>query len=184
MNNFLKPFEDRMKSSVSHYQDQLKSVRAGRANPGILDKITVEYYGQETPLNQIAGISVPEARLLVIQPYDVNSLSDIEKAIQKSDIGINPSNDGKVIRLAFPQLTTERREDLTKQVSGYGEEAKVAIRNIRRDAMDQIKKLEKDGEISEDDKHSTEDEIQELTDKYIENIDKVTKRKQSEIMEI
>lgn len=184
MNNFLKPYEEKMKSTVSIYTDDLKTIRAGRANPGVLDRITVPYYGQETPLNQIAGISVPEARLITIQPWDASILEEIEKAIQKSDIGINPSNDGKVIRLAFPPLTTERREELTKQVSGYGEESKVAIRNIRRDAMDQVKKLEKDGEYSEDMRRSTEDDIQDLTDKYIAEIDKITEKKQAEIMEI
>lgn len=184
MNNFLKPYEEKMKSTVSIYTDDLKTIRAGRANPGVLDRITVPYYGQETPLNQIAGISVPEARLITIQPWDASILEEIEKAIQKSDLGINPSNDGKVIRLAFPPLTTERREDLTKQVSGYGEDAKVAIRNVRRDAMDKVKKLEKDGEYSEDMRRTTEDEIQKLTDKYTDEIDKITEKKQKEIMEI
>lgn len=184
MNTFLNPFEEKMKMSVSVYTDELKSVRAGRANPAILDKITVSYYGVDTPLNQVAGISVPEARLITIQPWDASIIGEIEKAIQRSDIGINPSNDGKVVRLAIPPLTTERREDLTKQVSGYGENAKVSIRNIRRDAMDQVKKLEKDGDISEDDKRTIEGDIQELTDKYVNEIDEITSRKQEEIMEI
>lgn len=184
MNTFLNPFEEKMKMSISVYSDELKSVRAGRANPGILDKVTVLYYGVETPLNQVAGISVPEARLITIQPWDVSIIGEIEKSIQRSDIGINPSNDGKVIRLAIPPLTTERREDLTKQVSGYGENAKVAIRNIRRDAMDQVKKQEKSGSISEDERRNIEGDIQDLTDKYVKEIDKITAKKQEEIMEI
>ncbi len=184
MNTFLNPFEEKMKMSVSVYTEELKSVRAGRANPAILDKITVPYYGVDTPLNQVAGISVPEARLITIQPWDASIIGEIEKAIQRSDIGINPSNDGKVVRLAIPPLTTERREDLTKQVSGYGENAKVSIRNIRRDAMEQVKKLEKDGDISEDDKRTIEGDIQDLTDKYVKEIDEITSRKQDEIMEI
>lgn len=184
MNTFLNPFEEKMKISVSVYTEELKSVRAGRANPAILDKITVPYYGVDTPLNQVAGISVPEARLITIQPWDASIIGEIEKAIQRSDIGINPSNDGKVVRLAIPPLTTERREDLTKQVSGYGENVKVSIRNIRRDAMEQVKKLEKDGDISEDDKRTIEGDIQDLTDKYVKEIDEITSRKQDEIMEI
>lgn len=184
MKAFLQPYEEKMKTSIAVYVDDLKTVRAGRANPAILDKITVDYYGQQTPLNQVAGISVPEARLIAIQPWDVSVLDEIEKAIIKADIGLNPSNDGKVIRLIIPALTTERRKDLTKQVSGMGENTKVAIRNIRRDAMDQVKKDEKAGDISEDEKRTIEDEIQKLTDKYIEEIDKITKNKEEEIMEI
>lgn len=184
MNAFLKPYEEKMKTSISVYTDDLKTVRAGRANPAILDKITVEYYGQQTPLNQVAGISVPEARLIAIQPWDASVLEEIEKAIIKADIGLNPSNDGKIIRLNIPALTTERRKELTKQVSAMGENTKVAIRNIRRDAMDQVKKDEKAGDISEDEKRTIEDEIQKLTDKYIQEIDKITKTKEEEIMEI
>ncbi len=184
MKAFLQPYEEKMKTSIAVYVDDLKTVRAGRANPAILDKITVDYYGQQTPLNQVAGISVPEARLIAIQPWDASVLDEIEKAIIKADIGLNPSNDGKIIRLTIPALTTERRKDLTKQVSGMGENTKVAIRNIRRDAMDQVKKDEKSGDISEDEKRTIEDEIQKLTDKYIEEIDKITKNKEEEIMEI
>lgn len=184
MNAFLKPYEEKMKTSIAVYTEDLKTVRAGRANPAILDKITVEYYGQPTPLNQVAGISVPEARLIAIQPWDASVLEEIEKAIIKADIGLNPANDGKVIRLAIPALTTERRKELTKQVSGMGENTKVAIRNIRRDAMDQVKKDEKAGDISEDEKRTIEEDIQKLTDKYIEEIDKITKAKEEEIMEI
>ena len=184
MKAFLQPYEEKMKTSIAVYVDDLKTVRAGRANPAILDKITVDYYGQQTPLNQVAGVSVPEARLIAIQPWDASVLAEIEKAIIKADIGLNPSNDGKIIRLTIPALTTERRKDLTKQVSGMGENTKVAIRNIRRDAMDQVKKDEKSGDISEDEKRTIEDEIQKLTDKYIEEIDKITKNKEEEIMEI
>lgn len=184
MKVFLSQFEDKMKSTVSFYSDELKTVRAGRANPSILDKITVPYYGVDTPLNQIAGISVPEARIIAIQPWDVSIIKEIEKAIQRADLGINPSNDGKIIRLVIPALTTERREELTKHVSKLGENSKVAIRNIRRDAMDQIKKLEKSSEITEDEKRRYEDATQDLTDKYIEEIDEVTAKKQEEIMEI
>lgn len=184
MHAFLKPFEEKMKSSISVYNEELKTVRAGRANPAILDKITVPYYGQETPLNQVAGISVPEARLIAIQPWDASLIDAIEKAILKANLGLNPSNDGKVVRLAIPALTTERRTELTKTVSGYGENAKVAIRNIRRDAMDQVKKGEKNGDFSEDERRSIEDEIQKLTDNYIKDIDNITSKKQEEIMEI
>ncbi len=184
MNTHLKNFEEKMKSTISVYSDELKGVRAGRANPSILDKITVQYYGQETPINQVAGISVPEARLIAIQPWDASLIGEIEKAILKSDLGLNPSNDGKIVRLAIPPLTEERRRDLTKTVSGYGENAKVSIRNIRRDAMDYVKKLEKGGEFSEDDRRNSEDDIQKLTDKYVKEIDVITSKKQEEIMEI
>ena len=184
MNTHLKNFEEKMKSTISVYSDELKGVRAGRANPSILDKITVQYYGQETPINQVAGISVPEARLIAIQPWDASLIGEIEKAILKSDLGLNPSNDGKIVRLAIPPLTEERRKDLTKTVSGYGENAKVSIRNIRRDAMDYVKKLEKGGEFSEDDRRNSEDDIQKLTDKYVKEIDVITSKKQEEIMEI
>ena len=184
MNTFLKPFEEKMKRSVSVYTEELKSVRAGRANPAILDKITVPYYGVDTPLNQVAGISVPEARLMTIQPWDASLIGEIEKAIQRSDIGINPSNDGKIIRLAIPPLTTERREDLTKQVSGYGENAKVSIRNIRRDANEIFKKQSKANEISEDDLKHLENEVQKLTDKYITDIDKAVEEKSKDILTV
>lgn len=180
----LEVFEDKMKSTISVYTEDLKAIRAGRANPAVLDKIKVQCYGQESPINQIAGISVPEARMLTIQPWDRNIIGDIEKAILKSDLGLNPSNDGKIIRLIFPQLTTERREELTKQVRKQGESSKVAIRNIRREAVDQAKKSEKAGEISEDDLKKSEDDIQELTDKYIGQIDEITKKKEAELMEI
>lgn len=179
-----KDSEQKMSKTVAVYKEDLQSIRAGRANPTLLDKITIDYYGQVTPLNQVAGISAPEPRLLSIQPWDANTIPEIEKAIQKSDLGITPSNDGKIIRLVIPQLTEERRKDLIKIVKKNSENAKVAIRNIRRDSMEDIKKLEKSNEITEDDRKKAEDEIQKITDKYIDDIDKITKEKESELMEI
>ena len=184
MFDYKREAEDKMKKSIEVLRDDLLSIRAGRANPALLDKITVEYYGQVTPLNQVAGISAPEARLLVVQPWDQSLIPAIEKEILKSDLGLNPSNDGKVVRLIIPQLTEERRRDLTKVVRKNGEETKVAIRNIRRVAIDEIKKLEKDKEMSEDDRKVAEDKIQELTDKYVKEVDAVTKAKEDELMEI
>ncbi|WP_411354838.1 ribosome recycling factor [Peptoniphilus harei] len=176
--------ESRMSKSVDSLTESLQSIRAGRANTSLLDKIYVDYYGQQSPLNQVASLSAPEARLLAIQPWDATLIPEIEKAIQKSDLGITPSNDGKVIRLVIPQLTEERRKDLTKLVGKYAEEAKVSIRNIRRDAMEDIKKAEKAKEISEDDRKTYEEDIQELTDKYIKDIDGVAEEKEKELMEI
>ena len=176
--------ESRMSKSVDSLTESLQSIRAGRANTSLLDKIYVDYYGQQSPLNQVASLSAPEARLLAIQPWDATLIPEIEKAIQKSDLGITPSNDGKVIRLVIPQLTEERRKDLTKLVGKYAEEAKVSIRNIRRDAMEDIKKAEKSKEISEDDRKTYEEDIQELTDKYIKDIDGVAEEKEKELMEI
>lgn len=184
LKNIYKDIEDKMKKTISVYNEELQSIRAGRANPALLDQIQVDYYGQMTPLNQVASVSAPEPRLLVIQPWDVNLIPIIEKEIQKSDLGLNPSNDGKLIRLVIPMLTEERRRDLTKVVNKNGENAKVAVRNIRRDAMDSIKKLEKDKSISEDEKKVGEDEVQKITDKYIKEVDSVTKRKEDELMEI
>ncbi|EFM25097.1 ribosome recycling factor [Peptoniphilus duerdenii ATCC BAA-1640] len=184
MFDYKREAEDKMKKSIEVLKDDLLSIRAGRANPALLDKITVEYYGQVTPLNQVAGISAPEARLLVVQPWDQSLISVIEKEILKSDLGLNPSNDGKVVRLIIPQLTEERRRDLTKIVKKNGEDTKVAIRNIRRVAIDEVKKLEKDKEISEDERKVAEDKVQELTDKYIKEVDVVTKAKEDELMEI
>lgn len=184
MFDYKREAEDKMKKSIEVLKDDLLSIRAGRANPALLDKITVEYYGQVTPLNQVAGISAPEARLLVVQPWDQSLIPVIEKEILKSDLGLNPSNDGKVVRLIIPQLTEERRRDLTKIVKKNGEDTKVAIRNIRRVAIDEVKKLEKDKEISEDDRKVAEDKVQELTDKYIKEVDLVTKAKEDELMEI
>ena len=176
--------ESRMSKSVDSLTESLQSIRAGRANTSLLDKIYVDYYGQQSPLNQVASLSAPEARLLAIQPWDATLIPEIEKAIQKSDLGITPSNDGKIIRLVIPQLTEERRKDLTKLVGKYAEEAKVSIRNIRRDAMEDIKKAEKAKEISEDDRKTYEEDIQKLTDKYIKDVDGVAADKEKELMEI
>jgi ribosome recycling factor len=176
--------KDRMEKAIGSYTRELAAIRAGRANAALLDRITVDYYGSPTPINQMAGISVPEARLLVIQPYDKTILGDIEKAIMKSDIGITPTNDGSVIRLAIPALTEERRKDLVKLVKKEAEDAKIAIRNVRRDANDEFKKLEKNGEITEDDQRRFGEEVQKLTDSQIERIDKIAKDKENEIMEI
>ncbi|MGI6452087.1 MAG: ribosome recycling factor [Syntrophomonadaceae bacterium] len=176
--------EDKMKKTVEFLIKDYFSMRAGRANPGMLDRITVEYYGSVTPLNQLANITVPEARLLVIQPWDKTLIPEIEKAIMKSDLGINPSNDGNVIRLAIPQLTEERRKELVKVVKKRAEEAKVAIRNIRRDSNDSLKQCEKEKTISEDESKKGTDEIQKLTDKYIKEVDKVLQSKEKEIMEV
>ncbi|WP_036728797.1 ribosome recycling factor [Peptoniphilus mikwangii] len=179
-----KDAEEKMKKTISVYREDLQSIRAGRANPSLLDKITVDYYGQATPLNQVAGISAPEPRLLAITPWDASLIPAIEKAILKSELGITPSNDGKIVRLLIPHLTEERRKELTKIVRKNGENAKVAIRNIRRDSIDEVKKLEKSKEISEDDRKDGEEQIQKLTDKYIEELDKITKSKEDELMEI
>ncbi|CAK7043212.1 ribosome recycling factor [Tissierella carlieri] len=179
-----KEAEEKMKKTISVYKEELQSIRAGRANPSLLDKITVDYYGQITPLKQVGSVSAPEPRMLVIQPWDVKLIPVIEKEILKSDLGLNPSNDGKVIRLLIPALTEERRKELTKVVKKNGENAKVAIRNIRRDLNEQLKKMEKNKEISEDDKKLAEAEIQKITDKFIEELDAVTKKKEDELMEI
>ena len=179
-----KEFSRRMDRTMDHLAEEFDAVRAGRANPKVLDRITVEYYGSETPLNGVATISSPDARTLVIQPWDTKLLKDIQKAIQTSDLGINPQNDGRVIRLVFPQLTEERRKDLTKQVRKYAEEAKVALRNIRRDGMDYVKKLKKNSEITEDDQKKAEKDLQELLDKYIKNVDNAPAAKEKELMAI
>lgn len=180
----VKPFEEKMKKSIESYKLELDTVRAGRANARILDRITVDYYGTPTPINQLGTISVPDARTLVIQPWDSTILKEIEKSILASDIGITPANDGKIIRLVFPQLTEERRKELKKQVSKLGEEAKVAIRNIRRDAMDKAKDMKKNSEMTEDEQKASEKTVQDLTDKYIKEIDVITASKEKEIMEI
>ena len=177
-------YAKRMGKALDHLAEEFGAVRAGRANAKVLDRITVEYYGSETPLNGVATISTPDARTLVIQPWDTNLLKDIQKAIQASELGINPQNDGKVIRLVFPQLTEERRKDLTKQVKKYAEEAKVAMRNIRRDGMDYIKKLKKNSEITEDDQKKAEKDLQDLLDKYIKKVDEATAAKEKELMAI
>ena len=179
-----KDFERRMGKALEHVQEEFDAVRAGRANPKVLDRITVEYYGSETALNGVATISTPDARTLVIQPWDTKLLKDIQKAIQISDLGINPQNDGRVIRLVFPQLTEERRKDLVKQVKKYAEEAKVAMRNIRRDGMDYVKKLKKNSEITEDDQKKAEKDLQDLLDKMIKKVDDALAVKEKELMAI
>ena len=177
-------YSRRMDKALDHLAEEFGAVRAGRANAKVLDRITVEYYGSETPLNGVATISTPDARTLVIQPWDTSLLKEIQKAIQASELGINPQNDGKVIRLVFPQLTEERRKDLTKQVKKYAEDAKVAMRNIRRDGMDYIKKLKKNSEITEDDQKKAEKDLQDLLDKYIKKADEALAAKEKELMSI
>ena len=177
-------YSRRMGKALDHLADEFGAVRAGRANAKVLDRITVEYYGSETPLNGVATISTPDARTLVIQPWDSGLLKEIQKAIQVSDLGINPQNDGKVIRLVFPQLTEERRKELTKQVKKYAEDAKVAMRNIRRDAMDYIKKLKKDSAITEDDQKKAEKDLQDILDKFIKKADEALAAKEKELMSI
>jgi len=184
MNELNKPYDEKMKKTVDVVVSDFASVRAGRANAAVLDKIAVDYYGTPTPINQVATISSPDPRSLMIQPWDNKLLKPIEKAIQTSDLGINPQNDGRVIRLSFPQLTEERRVELTKQVRKYGENGKVAIRNIRRDAMDKLKALEKKSEITEDDRKEDEKELQELTDKRCKEIDALTAAKEKELMAV
>ncbi|TAA67486.1 ribosome recycling factor [Planococcus salinarum] len=174
----------KMTNALQAYSRELASIRAGRATPSILDRLTVDYYGAPTPINQVAGVSVPEARMIMIQPYDKSVLGDIEKAILKSDIGLNPSNDGSVIRLAVPALTEERRKELVKDVKKEAEVAKVNVRNIRRDANDEFKKLQKKSEITEDDLRSYSDDVQKLTDTNIAKIDEMAKDKEKEIMEV
>ncbi len=176
--------EEKMEKRINGYSSELKTIRAGRANASVLDKVTVEYYGAVTPVGQVGSISSPEPRMLVIQPWDVTILKEIEKAILKSDIGIAPQNDGKVIRLTFPPLTEERRKELVKTVKKYTEEAKVQIRNARRDAMDDYKDKKKNGEITEDDLKNIEKDIQGLTDKYIKEIDDICAAKEKEILEV
>ncbi len=177
-------YEEKMNKSISVLEENFAEVRAGRANPAILNKITVDYYGTPTPINQLAGISVPEARMIVIQPWDANVLKEIEKEILKSDIGINPNNDGKVIRLTFPELNEERRKEIVKDIRKMAEDAKVAIRSIRRDAIDEAKAMQKNAEMSEDELKSAEDRIQKLTDKFVEEIDKILANKEKEVMSI
>jgi len=179
-----KDFARRMDKALDHLAEEFGAVRAGRANPKVLDRITVEYYGSETPLNGVATISTPDARTLVISPWDTKLLKDIQKAIQVSDLGINPQNDGKVIRLVFPQLTEERRKDLVKQTKKYAEEAKVAMRNIRRDGMDYLKKLKKNSEITEDEQKKAEKDLQDLLDKNIKKVDAAYAAKEKELMAI
>ena len=184
MSEQTKVFEEKMKKSVSNLNSELLTIRAGRANPHVLDKVTVEYYGAEVPINQVASVSTPEARIIAISPFDSTILKEIEKAINMSDLGINPNNDGSCIRLIFPELTEDRRKELAKDVKKKGEDSKVAIRNIRRDAMDAVKKAEKANEITEDTLKNLEEEIQKLTDSNIAEIDKLVESKNKEIMSI
>lgn len=180
----LNEIEERMEKSIDSLESKFSEIRAGRANPAILNRISVEYYGVQTPINQVAGISVPEARMIVIQPWDASVLKAIERAILEADIGINPNNDGKVIRLNFPELTEERRKDLVKDIKKIAEEAKVGIRSIRKDGMDDVKNRQKNSEISEDEKADLEDKIQKLTDKYVGIIDSVLEKKEKDIMSV
>ena len=184
MDDVLLETEEKMEKAVANLNERLKSIRAGRANPAILNKVKIDYYGTPTPINQVAGVSVPEARLIVIQPWDISILKDIEKAILASDIGINSNNDGKVIRLAFPELNEERRKEIVKEIKKIAEEAKVAIRAIRRDGIDEAKTKQKNSEITEDELKSAETEIQKITDKNIEEIDKILANKENEIMSV
>ena len=179
-----KEFARKMDRTLEHLGEDFDAVRAGRANAKVLDRITVEYYGSETPLNGVATISSPDARTLVITPWATKLLKEIQKAIQTSDLGINPQNDGRVIRLIFPQLTEERRKDLSKQVKKYAEDAKVAMRNIRRDGMDYVKKLKKNNEITEDDQKKAEKDLQDMLDKYIKKVDAALAAKDKELMSI
>jgi hypothetical protein len=184
MSNQTATYEEKMKKTLAALESEYSTIRVGRANPKVLDKITVDYYGTPTPLNQVGNITVPEARLIEIKPWESSLLKAIEKAINMSDLGINPSNDGKVIRLVFPELTEERRKELTKDVKKKGEDSKIAIRNIRRDAVDVFKKQEKKGELSEDVLNDLLDEIQKITDKYITEIDKKIEAKSKDVLSV
>lgn len=183
-NDIEKGIREKMEKTITVLKHELATLKAGRANPSLLDRISVEYYGTVTPLNQLANIAAPEPRVLTISPWDAKSIPLIEKAILKSDLNINPSNDGKMIRLVIPQLTEERRKDLVKVVKKLGEESKVAVRNIRRDANEQIKKLKKDGDLTEDGLKKSEESIQKITDKFIKEVDKAVEMKEKEIMEV
>lgn len=184
MKAVMKETEEKMQKTITRLDKDLAAIRAGRANPAVLDKVVVDYYGAPTPIQQMAAVSVAEARILVIQPWDMSSLKAIEKAILASDIGITPTNDGKVLRLAFPQLTEDRRKELCKSIKKYGEEAKVAVRNVRRDAMDKLKSMKKNSELTEDDVKNGEKDIQKLTDRYCDEVDKTVADKEKEIMSI
>ncbi len=179
-----KSMQEKMEKTIHVLKNELASIRAGRANPTLLDRIQVEYYGSMMPLNQLGNVSAPEPRILMISPWDVKSIPLIEKAIQKSDLGMNPTSDGKVIRLIVPQLTEERRKDLVKKLKKDGEESKVAVRNIRRDANDHLKKLKKDNDITEDELKKSEEDTQKTTDKYIKEVDKLVDIKEKEILEV
>lgn len=184
MKQVLSRSEERMTRRIDHLDSEYKAIRAGRANPNVLDKVKVDYYGTPTPVNQVASVSVPEARTITIQPWDASILGLITKAIQTSEIGINPQNDGKMIRLTFPPLTEDRRKEIVKEVSKIAEDTKVQIRNVRRDTIDDLKKLKKDGELTEDDLKNAEKKAQDLTDKFIKKVDAMSADKQKEIMEI
>ena len=184
MDSRLNPYEEKMQKSYENLVEEYATIRAGRANPHILDRITVDYYGTPTPLQQVANISVPEPRMILIQPWEKKLIKDIEKAILTSDLGINPNNDGSAVRLIFPELTEERRKDLVKDVKKKGEAAKVAVRNIRRDANDAYKKLKKEEDVSEDEIKELEDKVQKLTDKYIKDVDAAVEAKGKEIMTV
>lgn len=179
-----KELEEKMNKTLKVLKDDLNSIRAGRANPAMLDRLSIDYYGTVTPIKQIASVAAPEPRMITIQPYDPSVMNAIEKAIQQSDLGINPSNDGKIIRLNIPQLTEERRKDLTKIVKKTAEESKVALRNERRNANDALKKMQKDGELTEDDLKAAQDEVQKITDKFIKQVDEMTDNKEKEILEV
>lgn len=184
MNEIMQKCNDKMNKAVQALDKEYASIRAGRANPSILNKVNVDYYGVPTPVQQMASVSVPDPRTIMIQPYDMSTLKEIEKAIQASDLGINPSNDGKVVRLNFPPLTEERRKDLVKEVKKYGEECKVTIRNIRRDILEKFKAEKKDGNITEDDMKNNEKKVQEATDKFCKEVDALSADKEKEIMSI
>ncbi|MBQ3999582.1 MAG: ribosome recycling factor [Oscillospiraceae bacterium] len=184
MSEYVQPYQDNMNKSIDHLRNDLAAIRAGRANPAVLDKITVDYYGSPTKINQMAAVSVAEARILVITPWDASTIRNIQRAILASDIGINPTDDGRSLRLVFPQLTEERRRDLVKDVKKMGEDCKVAIRNIRRDGVDKFKAMEKKSEITEDDLKDLQDELQKATDASIKTIDEVVKAKETEILEV
>ncbi len=184
MDDRLNVYEDKMQKTMNNLNDEYNGIRAGRANPHLLDKLRVDYYGTPTPVQQVANVNVPEPRMIQIQPWEPSMVKAIEKAINTSDLGINPTNDGKLIRLVFPELTEERRKELAKDVKKKGENAKVAIRNIRRDGNDMLKKLSKSDDISEDEVHDLEDELQKLTDKYIVKVDKAVDEKSKEILTV
>ncbi len=184
MDERLNKYEDKMQKSLNNLYSEYNSIRAGRANPHVLDDVMVDYYGTPTPIQQVANVSVPEARMILIQPWEASMVKEIERAINTSDIGINPTNDGKTVRLVFPELTEERRKELAKDVKKKGENTKVAIRNIRRDANDSFKKLSKQEDVSEDDIKELEDEVQKLTDKYIKKVDEAASEKTEEILTV
>ncbi len=184
MKALLKDAEDKMGKAIGRLEHEFTTIRAGRANPAVLDKVMVDYYGAPTPINQMAAVSVSEARILVIQPWDMTTLKAIEKAILASDVGITPTNDGKVLRLVFPQLTEDRRKELCKTIKKYGEESKVAVRNVRRDAMEKMKSMKKNSELTEDEMKNGEKDVQKLTDRFCDDIDKLVTEKKKEVMSL